>query len=130
MTPTELVTSFFERVYNQKNFDYVFEIYADDYYEHTPTGARSSQDCQAIIMDACRAFTDLHVEINDLIAVDDRVATRLTFTVTHSAEIFGVPATGKTIRFEAMEFFKITDALISETWGNWPIYDIIEKLTN
>ncbi len=128
MTPTELVTSFFERVYNQKDFDYVFEIYADNYYEHTATGARCKEDCRNIIVGACEAFADLHVAINDLIAVGDRVATRLTFTVTHKAEIFGVPATGKTISFEAMEFFKISDGLISETWGSWPIYDIIQQL--
>jgi hypothetical protein len=61
---------------------------------------------------------------------DDIVATRLTFAVTHKGEIFGVPTTNKTITFEAMEFFKVIDGLITESWGSWPIHDIIQKLQN
>lgn len=128
MTPTEIVLSFFERVYNQKDLEYVLAIFADDYYEHTETGARSKQDCRDIIMGAFGAFPDIQVEVNDLVAQDDLVATRLTFTVTHKGEIFGVPATNKSITFEAMEFFKVIDGLINESWGSWPIYDIIQKL--
>ena len=74
MIPTDIVISFFERVYNQKDFEYVMAIYADDYYEHTETGARSKQDCREIIMGACVAFPDLHVEVNELVAQDDIVA--------------------------------------------------------
>lgn len=130
MTPTDIVISFFERVYNQKDFDYVMDIYADDYYEHSETGARSKQDCRKIIMGAFVAFPDLHVEVNELVAQDEIVATRLTFTVTHKNEIFGVPTTNKTIAFEAMEFFKVSEGLITESWGSWPIYDIVQKLQN
>ncbi len=130
MTPADIVISFFERVYNQKDFEYVMDIYADDYYEHTETGARSKQDCREIMMGACVAFPDLHVEVNELVAQDDIVATRLTFTATHKDEILGVPITNKTIAFEAMEFFKVIDGLITESWGSWPIYDIVQKLQN
>ena len=128
MTPTDAVISFFERVYNQKDFDYVMDVFASDYHEHTETGARSNEDCREIIKGACVAFPDLHVEVNELVAEDDIVATRLTFAGTHRSEIFGVSATDKTITFEAMEFFRVTDGLIVESWGSWPIFDIIQKL--
>lgn len=130
MSPTEIVLSFFERVYNIKDLEYVFEIFADDYYEHTKTGARSKQDAHVIVMEAFAAFPDLHVEVNDLVAQGDVVATRLTFTATHKSEIFGVPATNKIVSFESMEFFRVIDGLITESWGSWPIYDIIQKLQN
>ena len=130
MDANELIISFFEQVYNQKDFDYVMELFAENYYEHTETGARSNQDCQTIIKGACSIFPDLQVEINDLISQDEIVAVRLTFTGTHQGEFFGIPATHKQVRFEAMEFFKMSDDLITESWGSWPIYDILQKLRN
>ena len=41
------------------------------------------------------AFSDIHVTIDDLIAEQDKVAARVTFTATHSGPLFGFPATGK-----------------------------------
>ena len=128
MPTEELVISFFERVYNQKDFDYIMEIYADNYYEHTETGARCNQDCYNIIKGASSIFPDLKVEINEILSKNEIVAVRLNFTVTHKGKFFGIPATNKTITFEAMEFFKVVDGSITESWGSWPIYDILEML--
>ena len=105
MNTDELVTSFFERVYNQRDLDYVMELFAETYFEHTETGARSNAECRAIIESTC-ATPDLRVEINELISHGDTVATRLTFTGIHRGEFFGIPATHKEISFEAMEFFR------------------------
>lgn len=128
MDAEELVISFFERVYNQKDFGYAMEIYADTYYEHRESGARCNQDCYNIIKGASSIFPDLNVEINEILSKNDIVAVRLTFTVTHQGEFFGIPATNKTITFEAMEFFKVLAGKITESWGSWPIYDILEML--
>ncbi len=128
MNAEELVISFFERVYNQQDFDYVMKIYADNYYEHTESGARSNRDCYNIIKGASSIFPDLKVEIEEVLSKNEIVAARLTFTVTHKGEFFGIPATNKTITFEAMEFFKVVEGQITESWGNWPIFDILEML--
>lgn len=37
-----------------------------------------------------RAFPDLQIEIEDLVAADDRVAARLTLNGTHSGEFLGL----------------------------------------
>ena len=128
MNAEEVVISFFERVYNQKDFEHVMDIYADDYHEHTETGAHDNQDAYNIIKGAVSIFPDLHVEINEILSKDGMVAVRLTFTATHKGEFFGIPASDKTIAFEAMEFFKIVNGRITESWGSWPIYDMLEML--
>ena len=130
MNAEELVISFFERVYNQKDYEYVMEIYADDYYEHTETGARCNRDAYHILRTTDSIFPDLHVEINEILSRDGIVAVRLTFTGTHQGDFVGIPATHKTITFEAMEFFKVVEGRITESWGSWPLYDMLEKLKN
>jgi len=126
--PKTIVKEFFERVYNQRDYDCVMTLFSDDYYEHTENGARSNRDACDIIKNATTIFPDLSVQIDNIIAETDRVAVRLTFSATHKGEFFGVPASGKKIVFEAMEFFKIAEGKIVESWGNWPIYDILEQM--
>jgi steroid delta-isomerase-like uncharacterized protein len=43
---------------------------------------------------------DLYAEIHDRFATDDRLAHRWVMTGTHSGELFGVPPTGRSVRFE------------------------------
>jgi steroid delta-isomerase-like uncharacterized protein len=128
MNPKKMVQSFFERVYNQRDYEYVMTLFSDDYYEHTKNGARSNKDACSIIKNAISVFPDLKVQINNVIAENDIVAVRLTFSITHKGEFFGIQATSKKIVFEAMEFFKVADDKIIESWGSWPIFDILEKM--
>ena len=58
-----------------------------------------------------------------------KIAVRVHFFGTHSAEICGVPATGKKISFEALEIFRIENGKIAESWGYWPDMQIMELLT-
>lgn len=127
MTPRQLVTSFFERVYNEKDLAYVLEIFADDYHEHTETGARSNQGCRDIIDDALSTFPDLRVVVHDVVAQDDLVAARVTFTGTQRGTFLGAPPSGRLVRFEAMEFFRVVDGVIRESWGSWPVHDILAQ---
>lgn len=63
------------------------------------------------------AFADFAVEINDQLAEGDKVMTYKTFTGTHTAELFGVPPTGRKVRFDVMDIVRIAGGQIVEHWG-------------
>jgi steroid delta-isomerase-like uncharacterized protein len=63
-----------------------------------------------------RAFPDLHAEVDDLIAANDKVALRLTLRGTHQGEFQGIPASGRTIGYVSHEFYRVRDGLIAEEW--------------
>lgn len=63
-----------------------------------------------------RAFPDLKARINDVVAMGDRVAVRLTFTATHSGDFQGIPATGRTIHYISHEFYRVENGAIAEEW--------------
>ena len=63
-----------------------------------------------------------------LICQNDMVAARMKFRMIHSGEVSGIPATGKTITFEALENFKVVNGIIVESWGYWPDKQIEEQL--
>jgi steroid delta-isomerase-like uncharacterized protein len=63
-----------------------------------------------------QAFPDLQAQIEDIVAVDDRVALRLRFRGTHSGEFLGIRATGHPIEYVSHEFYRVADGLIAEEW--------------
>jgi predicted ester cyclase len=62
------------------------------------------------------AVPDLHCKIEDLLVSGDRITARLTFTGTHKGEFMGHAATGKPVRFLAIDVLRIRGGQIVEDW--------------
>lgn len=128
MTPKELVTRFFEEGYTNKNYAFIMSCVADDYIDHSPAGARSNADAVGILKIVAGQFSGLRVEMLDIFAEGGMVATRVCYDGIHTGDCMGIPATGKRIRFEALENFRVEDGKIVESWGYWPDKEIAGKL--
>jgi steroid delta-isomerase-like uncharacterized protein len=63
-----------------------------------------------------RAFPDLEIHVDDLVAADDKVALRLTLSGTHRGEFQGIAATGRAVSYVSHEFYRVRDGLIAEEW--------------
>jgi steroid delta-isomerase-like uncharacterized protein len=63
-----------------------------------------------------RAFPDLEIRVDDLVAAGDTVALRLTLSGTHQGEFQGIPATGRTISYVSHEFYRVAEGLVAEEW--------------
>jgi len=63
-----------------------------------------------------RAFPDLKIRVDDLVAAGDKVALRLTLSGTHQGEFQGVPATGRTVSYISHEFYRVANGLVAEEW--------------
>ena len=129
MTNKELVIGFFMEGYVHHNYDFLMEHMAADYYDNSPCAARTNLECVNVLKSTEQIFPDMQVDILDLIEEHERIAVRARFTGTHSAELCGVPATGKKISFEALEIFRVKNGKIVESWGYWPDMQILELLT-
>ena len=124
----ELITLFFKDGYEYKNFDKVKNYMVDNYIDHSPANARSNEDAVNILKIVQTFFTNITVEMLDLTCEKDMVAARIWFKVVHIGEFNGIPATGKTMTFEALENFKVVNGKIVESWGYWPEKDMEKKL--
>ena len=128
MTNKELVTGFFMEGYVHHNYDFLMEHMAADYFDHSPCAARSNQECVDVLKNTEKTFTDMEVDILDLIEEENKVVIRARFTATHSASFYDIQPTGKRISFEALEIFRMENGLIVESWGYWPDMSIRELL--
>lgn len=125
----ELVRLFFE-VYNTADYSLLQRCMASNYVDHSLPQVRSLEDAVTILKSSHRAFPDIHVIIQDLIEENDQVVFRGCFRASHQGDFVGHKASGARIEFEAIEIFKIREGLIAESWGYWPMTNIIRQITS
>jgi steroid delta-isomerase-like uncharacterized protein len=76
-----------------------------------------------------RAFPDLKIRVDDLVAAGDKVALRLTLSGTHQGEFQGIPATGRRISYVSHEFYRVADGLVAEEWICSDIASLFSQLS-
>ena len=74
------------------------------------------------------AVPDLHCTIEDLLVSGDKVTARLLFTGTHKGEFMGHPATGKPVKFFAIDILRIRGGKIVEDWHLEDNLTLLEQL--
>ena len=62
-------------------------------------------------------FPDIQWTLEEMIAENDTVAARFIMRGTHQAAFFGVPASGKKIQVQAMNFYRFSNGKIVEERG-------------
>jgi steroid delta-isomerase-like uncharacterized protein len=93
-----------------------------------PLGVTGSQAMKVIFATLLRAFPDLHVRVEDLIAEDDKVVSRSTVTGTHQGEYMGLQPTGKFVTYNEIFIFRFVNGRIAETWGVVDVFSQMRQL--
>jgi predicted ester cyclase len=62
------------------------------------------------------AFPDWNNHVDEILAVGDRVITRMTWNGTHRGALGGIAATGAHVKYSGAAFFRLADGLIEEGW--------------
>jgi predicted ester cyclase len=74
------------------------------------------------------AFPDGRHLLEEVIAEDDKVVTRGTFTGTHQGELMGIPPTGKQVKFSVVHVDRVVDGKIVEHWGQGDTFGMMQQL--
>lgn len=74
------------------------------------------------------AFTDVQALSRMQVAEDDMVATRVQLSAVHSGSYLGEEATGNTITYDSVEFTRIADCKVAETWVTWDKYAMFYQI--
>jgi len=103
------------------------EVFEPDVLIRTPlpvqaTGAQALKQVWAILL---RAFPDVHITVEDVIAEGDKVVARDTVTGTHQGEYMGVPPTGKSVTYNEIFILRFVKGRIAETWG---VVDVLSQM--
>lgn len=127
----EVVRRFIEEGWNEADFEVVEELVAADGVTHDPTlgdlpeGPEGAKQAIQLYHDA---FSDAHLEIEDVIADEDEVAVRWTGTGTHDGELMGVEPTGTEVEVSGIEIDRVEDGKIAETWVVYDALGMLQQL--
>ncbi len=121
MTPEEnkrLVRRYYEEFWNGWRFDLAEELIDPEISFRGSPGriVAGRAGLVGYVKHVQSAFPDFHNSIEEMIAEGDRVVARLLYTGTHQGEIFGLPATGRRIRYSGVGIFRLPDSRIADAW--------------
>src|SRR5215217_2039083 len=97
----QTISTYTDEVWNQHRVDAIDKYYAPDYVHHDASrpDVTSLADYRAWSAALQAGIPDIRVAVDDLIADGDMAVKRWTATGVQSAELAGIPATGKRVRF-------------------------------
>jgi steroid delta-isomerase-like uncharacterized protein len=126
-----IVRRYLEEVFAQGNLDAIPDLFSPDYVEEDPASDEEIRGHEGVRRDLSTyqtAFSDLEITVEDQIAEEDRVATRVTFRATHVEEVFGVAPSGNRVAVTGMVTHRLLDGKLVEGWWNWDTLGLLQQI--
>jgi steroid delta-isomerase-like uncharacterized protein len=128
-TNKELARREFDEIWNQRNLEVIDEIFSKDVEGCYPGNPSFGLDAyKQWVINAQKAWPDLHFDIDDVIEEENKVAIPWTLRGTHEGEFVGIPPTGKKVELTGVALYWITGGKISKLRGHWDNYDMMQQL--
>jgi predicted ester cyclase len=118
-TNKEFVREFVQRVFNEHNPDVASEYYLPEATWHGGIlgTVEGIENVIGVLRGSIGAFPDLHATELDMVAEQDTVVVRLVVEGTHEGNLFGIPATSRRVRWDAVDIYRLSDGKIAEEWA-------------
>ncbi|TRX02001.1 ester cyclase [Flavobacterium gawalongense] len=73
-------------------------------------------------------FPDIQWLLEDMIVENDKVAARFIMIGTHQGSFNGIPPTGKPIKVQAMNFYRLSSGKIVEEYGQPDFLALLQQI--
>jgi steroid delta-isomerase-like uncharacterized protein len=125
-----VVRRFYDEMNNDRKAELAPDLFTTDHKFHDPqiSGVADGPEGVVATVKVYQDGLDGHWEIEDLFSTDDKVVVRWTGSGTHGAEVNGIPATGRTIRVDAISIHRMAGGKIAETWEVWDTLGFLQQI--
>jgi steroid delta-isomerase-like uncharacterized protein len=116
----EIVRRLIEEGTNRKNLAAFDELVAHSFVDHE-AGSHPATGPEAekkLLTSVAEAFPDWRWDIQEMLAVEDKVITRYVARGTHRGEFMGAPPTGREVEAGGINIVRLKGGKIVESWGN------------
>ena len=128
--PSEVLCTWFERVWNQSDESAIDELYATTAIAHgLPSHPLPGPEGFKPFYRTFRsAFPNLQIEITHCLCEGDLAVVRCRVTGTHTGEFLGVPPTNRSVDFIGMTMARIVDGRVLEGWNSYDFMSMYQQL--
>ena len=124
-----LMERFIEEVWNRGNLEVSDEVFAQNATSPDAPGLPDGPaGVKAIAQMFLSAFPDFHMEIDFLAAEGDRVAAHFVQGGTHGGDLFGIPATGRAVKFGEIGLLRLENGKVVESFYNTDMLSLMQQL--
>lgn len=107
----------FDEIFNQKRLQVADEIYARDFINHGLRRQVSLAEDQEAARSELKAFPDLRMTVEGMVAEGDYVTVLWTFRGTHTAWGYGgLPPTGTRVEMRGITIWRLVDGKLHDEW--------------
>ena len=126
----EFVREFIDRVFNEHNAKATGDYFSPDVQWHGGTlGTIEGSDAMTDFYGALfTALPDLHATTLDVVADEDTVWCRFVVEGINERSLFGFPATGRTVRWDEIDTYRVANGKITEEWSSPDVTSILYQL--
>jgi len=111
-----LATRVFTEIFNERRFAAAEELYAAEFVNHGLHRDFSLQEDQAAAQGEVKAFPDLKMTVDLMVAENDLVTVMWTFRGTHTSFGYGFPPTGTPVELRGMTIWRVRDGKLTDEW--------------
>ena len=123
-----------ERYYDALNArdDELFEgVLSERWFVHGESPSRPTRDVDSYLEEIgtyMEGIPDITFHVDSLHYADDVVTVIGTLRGTHTGEVFGYPATGRSVEFSAIAVHRLEDGAIVESWQMPDRLTLVEQI--
>jgi steroid delta-isomerase-like uncharacterized protein len=126
-----LALTFSNKIWNERDLDYVQESFSPNCKIHSPLGEyQSPKQMLEIIQTWFKAFPDLIVNHLTPITEGNRVAIQWQAQGTHKGAFQGIEPTDKPIHYNGVTIYEIQDGKISQYWAYVNVHTLLKQISD
>jgi len=125
-----LVHRHLDVMWNRGDVSVAGEVCASELVQHDPFTTRLTDldTYVAYLEEVRRAFPDLVLATEDVVAEGDRVVVRWSFTGTHQDQMRDLAATGRRVAFAGMSMYRLAEGRIAEIWTSFDTIGYLRQM--
>ena len=121
-----------EEVWNKGDLAAIDELFTTDFvFNYPPPGAAPNREgYKKFITRNFATWSDIRCTIEDMVAEEDKVAVRWTWSGTHTGEfeLMGIAPTGNQVQMTGMSIIHIVGGKIVKEWSEMDMLGMIQQL--
>jgi predicted ester cyclase len=113
-----VVRRFYDELWNQWRFELLDEIIAETIRFRSSLGTEVTgrNEFKGLMERVRGVFPDLHHRVDEMLAIGDRVVTRVTYSGTHRGKLGDVEPTDAHVEYVGAAFFRLSGGRMEEGW--------------
>ena len=115
----KLVLAFLEDVLVNHHGDHAASYFTPDAQFHAGTVGTitGNTNIGGVLNSVVTAVPDLHPALQDIFGQGNEIVVRLVVTGTQTGDLLGIPASGRPLRWDAVDVYQLKGGKISQEWA-------------